>query len=339
MKKPENQTQEKGKTAGESLFHKFESSTKYIFYFYVTLCVLFIKSIYDIEVFYKKTNQPATVLYEYFLWIPGAFFSWGLNKAVLVLCDSFIERNMIEKNKYGESRQLHKYRIAKNIFSLAYYILASFFNFYLISKYQSDHLPVFFGGTLEIKTFLEVWPINVDFKVRLFFLFSIGHHVERTSEQVFHTKKYYNFWTMLLHHVLTINLMVICFAHRQYLFGIPILLVHDMTDIALCLMKIVREIKFLKPMLMPSYFLCLVVWFIMRNWIFNFEVVIPMFKDVLWKAVMRHCWAHLFAVLGVFILMVLNTYWLFALLHAGFKKIFYNIEQSVHEGESKSKTN
>jgi hypothetical protein len=320
----------------ENIFFKFEGSTKYIFSFYMILCVLFLKSIFDIEPFYDNNNFVKTDLREYLIIVVGFAYSYLLFVLVKYMFDGFIEKNMVEKNKYGESKEEHKYRITKIIYSIIYYVISSSINFYLISKFQPNHLPKFFGGSLEVNQFLDTWPGNIDCYVRYFFILSIGHHVERTCEQIFSKKKYLNFWTMLLHHVLTVNLMLICFAHRQFLFGIPILLIHDITDIFLSILKIVREIKCLKIMIFPSYFLCLVVWFITRNYIFNFEIIIPLWFTAVPKLLpnIEANMVHLFASLGLAILMVLNTYWLFALLHAGVKKIFYNVEASVHEGEN-----
>jgi hypothetical protein len=335
MQKPTEKKPNKHKTAGDEVFHMFESSTKYIFFFYLILCILFIKSLFDVETVYAKLNVPLTNPKEYLLILAGGLISFLINQLTAKGFDGFIRRNMVEKNKYQESKDQHVYRIVKIIYSIIYYTLSSSINFYLIKTFQPDHLPTFFNGTLDVSRFIKDWPSQINIHVRYFFVMSIGHHIERTLDQVLHTKKYYNFWTMLLHHILTINLMVMCFGHRQFIFGIPILLIHDITDIFLNILKIVREIKFLKKYVMVGYFLCLIAWFITRNWIFNLEIVIPLFSNCIWEAFTLHAWAHLFASFGVGILMILNSYWLFALLHAGFKKIFYNIEQSVHEGESK----
>jgi hypothetical protein len=319
----------------KSIFIKFEGSTKYIFIAYFLLCILFIKTLFDVESYYKQNNHPTTVISEYLLLIPGFLFSMYLYKITEYFFSNVIERNMIDKNKYNETKDQHKYRIVKILYSIFYYTISSTVNFYLIRTFQRDHLPKFFGGGLEIRNFIESWPLNVNKYVRYFFILSIGHHLDRTYEQLTNPKKYLNFWTMLLHHVLTINLMIICFAHRQFQFGIPILLIHDITDIFLSLMKFFREMKNLKKFVMPAYFVCLIVWFITRNYIFNKEVIYPLwfievpkiFKEGNFNA------SHLFASMGLGILMILNSYWLLALLHAGFKKIFYNVEASIHEGE------
>ena len=218
-------------------------------------------------------------------------------------------------------------------YSIIYCTCSSCIFFYIIQKYQPDHLPKFFGGTLNIHSFISIWPKNVDYHLRYFFIISVGHHLERTYNLLFKKSKKKDFWTMLLHHVLTMNLMIMCFGHRQFLYGIPILLIHDITDIFLNIMRVSREIKPWKFMVLPLYFLCLISWFITRNGIFNFEIVIPLFKSSFLSVLRNRQYNHIFASLGVFILMILNTYWFLAIGYAGYKKVFKNIDESSHEGE------
>ena len=127
---------------------------------------------------------------------------------------------------------------------------------------------------------------------------------------------------MLLHHYLTIILMLNCFAHRQYLFGIPILLIHDLTDTFVNVMRIVREIQGWDFLVLPVYGFFVSVWIFTRNIIFNVELVHPLFTDQIFKFIRDKRYNHLFATFGVFVLMMLNTYWIIGILYSGFRKIF-----------------
>lgn len=334
--KKESETKSKEKET--KIFHKFENSTKYLFMLYITGCLYFFKGVFEVEEHYKSLNLEPTENWQYLLIGLGFIISRSILKISDIFVSKYLIDHIVDKNKYNETRNQHVYRVVKIFYSIIYYTLASIINFYLISRFQRDHLPKFFGGDFELTRFAETWPNSVHVYVQRFFLVSIGHHVERTYDHMYCQKKYLNYWTMLLHHVLTINLMVICFAHRQYLFGIPILLIHDITDVFLSLMKICREIKFLKFLTMPAYFLVLISWFFTRNYIFNKEIIFPMWFKVVPIPEVHKNINHMFAVFGLGILMILNTYWLFALFHAGYRKIFYNVEKSIHEGEN-AKTN
>ena len=143
---------------------------------------------------------------------------------------------------------------------------------------------------------------------------------------------------MLLHHYLTIILMFNCFVHRQYMFGIPILLLHDLTDSLVNLMRIVREIQGWDFMVLPVYAIFVLSWIFTRNIIFNVELVSPLFSDQIFKFIKDRRHNHLFATFGVFVLMMLNTYWILGILYSGYRKIFKGDERHfLEEGEKEDK--
>ena len=321
---------------GWKIISKFDDYTKYIFFVYLIFLILFFKTIFDIENYYIKSNLPKTDYREYLLILVGLIISRGLFYVTKITLSGFILRNMAP-SKYVETKQEQVYRIILLIYSFIYYTGMSIINYYVIKNYQLDCLPRFLGGTLSVIDYLQKYPSQVHLYVRTVFLVSIGHHVERTLEQLFQAKRIQGFWTMLLHHVLTINLMIQCFAHRQYFFGIPILFIHDLTDINLKLVKIVREIKPWKPSTIPVYLCLCGVWFITRNYIFNLEIVIPLWTSVIFDFVANKMYSHIFASCGVGILMILNTYWMYCLVYSGYQKLVNNIDGNFNEGENHAK--
>jgi hypothetical protein len=125
--------------------------------------------------------------------------------------------------------------------------------------------------------------------------------------------------------------MINCFLHRQYICGIPILLIHDLTDIFVNLIRIVREIKKWVWLTLPVYALFLLVWITFRNVLFNTDLVYPLFRYELIKSINMGQRNHLIAFCGVFILMGLNTFWLQGMLYSGYLKIFKGKDVYVTE--------
>jgi hypothetical protein len=203
----------------------------------------------------------------------------------------------------------------------------------LISTYQPDILPKFFGGSLDVSLFLEKWPMNVEYPITCYMIFSIGHHLERICEHLTHSKKYQSYWTMMLHHFLTVNLILICVSHRLYIFGVPTIFVHDMTDVFLNLLKIIREVQPLKFLTIPSYLLLFFGWVITRNYIFTFEIFVPMWYYSGTKVLKLGHYAMFFKAVELTILAILNWYWLYTIGYAGFKKFTAGIDQDYNLGE------
>lgn len=316
----------------------FEYSTKYILIVYSSIMITFLKSIWDVEAFYDQNSFPKTPLWNFLYIIPGFAFSRTLYIVVEKFSSSYIASNLAGKSKLKETHEVHVNRVVKLLYSMIFYALSTMCNYHLIRKYQSDHMLKFFGGQLNLEPFLTNWPKLVATPVLNFFVFSIGHHVERIVEHVTHSQKYQSYWTMLLHHVLTVSLMVNCFFHRQFEFGIPVLFLHDIADIAVNLCKFCREFKPLKFLVMPSYFLMLSVWIVTRNYIFSFEIVSPMILYTTIPGVRRGFYSHVFASFGVCILMVLNIYWALTISYSGYAKIMKGIDQDYNLAEKDKKS-
>ena len=304
-----------------------------MFIIYFVLCLLSLHHLYKIENFYEKSQYGRTNVYEYLLIFVGVLLCALLFEFVKIVTRKFILNNMSDHKRLIETKEQRLYRIQIIFNSAIYYFWISVINFYLIKKYEIDYLPKYLGGKLEISNFLGDWPRQIAFPVRAILMISIGHHLERTYSHLRYKRNAGDFWTMILHHLVTITLMVNCFGHRQFLFGVPILLIHDMSDFFVNTMRLVREIKPWKKYTLLFYFLFVLVWLITRNFIFNFEIVFPLWTKEFWKFHINRDLNHIFASLGIGILMILNTFWLYAALIAGYRKIFQNKEVSKFEGE------
>lgn len=163
-----------------------------------------------------------------------------------------------------------------------------------------------------------------------------GHHVERLIEHIIYKRNSMSFYVMILHHYITIILMVNCLIHRQYLFGIPVLLLHDMADSFANLIRLVREIKQWNWLIIPVYLCFLFVWVFTRNTIFNIEIMYPLLTVVLPQFVQHRTYHHIFATAGLCILLILNTYWIWGIAISGYNKIFKKKDVFIIEEPNKS---
>lgn len=317
---------------------EIEDLYKYLFFFYCILIVFNIKGMISMESFYKENGYSSTNNYEFLLIIPGTVYSILILWVIKCFSYDWIKKYSINSGRYTETVDEKIHRIQNMISSMVYYSTGVALNYYLIMNYGKSYMPTSFGGDLDIKSYHGAWPSIPQTPVRYYFIFTIGHHVERTMEHVFYKRANKNFWIMILHHILTINLMFNCIVYRQYGFGIPILFLHDIGDIFIGCIRFVREISFLTKYSIPAYICHLISWIGTRNIVFNIEIVIPMFSTCI-----AQFWNHgdnfqMFAAFGVTILVVLNTFWIHGSLVAGYNKLFKNKDVMGFEGE-KNKAN
>ena len=240
---------------------------------------------------------------------------------------------MSDHKRLIETKEERLYRIQVIFNSSIYYFTISAINFYLIKTYEIEYLPKYLGGEFVITNFFTYRYRTVAFPVRLIFLISTGHHLERSYSHLRYKQNAGDFWTMILHHLITVTMMVNCFGHRQFVVGIPILLLHDMSDFFVSLMRIAREIKPWKKYTMLFYFSFIIVWLITRNFIFNIEICWPLWSKEFWNLSIDEDLNHIFGCLGIGILMILDTFWLFSALRGGYKKIVQNQDVNKFEGE------
>ena len=240
---------------------------------------------------------------------------------------------MSDHKRLIETKEKRLFRIQVNFNSAIYYFMISALNFYFIKTYEIEYLPKYLGGEFLISEFFAYRHRTVAFPVRLIFLIATGHHLERLYSHLRYKQNSGDFWTMILHHFIAITMMVNCFAHRHFHAGLAILLLSDISDFFLCLMRIVREIKPWKKYTILFYLMFLLSWLITRTFIFNVEISWPLWSKEFWNLSVDKDLDVFFGCLGIGILSILNTFWLYTILFAGYKKIVQNQDTSKFQGE------
>ena len=327
------------------LFTSFDQMMKFIFVIYLVLIILMANNAIAIETYFVGKGMSAINFYEFLLIIPGIAISFTIFWLVKWSTKAFILRNQLNHSRIKETQEERLNRVQTFFNTVVYYTLSVSINYYLIMTYSPRYMPRFLNGDLKIETFLSTWGEIPEQPVRVFFMISIGHHIERTYQHVRHNLKGNNFWVMILHHVLTINLMLCCYLNRHFVYGIPVLFIHDIGDIFVGWVKLVREIKQWKHLAVPIFVALILIWIYTRIFIFVTELLYPTFTDLIFQFAPDFLINHLFALLGLLILLVMNCYWAFGIANSGYQKVFKKNGDAIHfEGEtvdfeSEKKTN
>lgn len=118
----------------------------------------------------------------------------------------------------------------------------------------------------------------MDRLLKLYYLSQLAFHAHSLIFHYFEVRRD-DFKQMLLHHVATLILIWMSYAHRIVRVGVLIFLVHDLSDVVGCLVKCANYVKWTKTSL-ALYFSLLIIWFYTRLWLFPRYVI----YDVLFEA-------------------------------------------------------
>lgn len=267
-----------------------------------------------------KTYGINFELAGYLMVIPGIIFSWTLYFPV----GSFLMKFWLKYLKTQSSRDTetsiqHLERCRSYLMGAIYYLCSFVFTF--IVACQIDFLPRVYGGSLDIKELHKLWPARSDLMVKTVYMLSYGHHIERLLVHTYCNYKTATYFTMLLHHVIAVGLIAISFQTEYFHFGFPVLLLLDLSDCLLQLARFLRETVF-QTQSKILFVLMAISWMHGRVFGLCWEVL----PTVYWlvsepsEFAKQFFTLHVFYFSSLFILTILNIFWLFQIL-----KIFVTV--------------
>lgn len=168
-----------------------ETLSKGFLIFIVAYTIMIVPSLNRlIEFFRERDISPSSS--EYLWMIPGFLLSFTMYKICTTLviqrCIPII--NLINLRQ-GENNAKRLNRLGTYIYATVYYTLSFGFLFYL--TYGTRYCPVSMGGILDTKRGLSIWPYEVSQSIRIFYMLTLGHHIEQAVYELtvqFHSKTF-----------------------------------------------------------------------------------------------------------------------------------------------------
>ena len=142
-----------------------------------------------------------------------------------------------------ESKKKRCYTMVKWAYSIVYYMMAAGWACKILR--ESSFLPRWLGGNGDLVSAFTDTPrvIGATFEMKAFYIVQFGKHLSRFFMHTFvHSEG--NYFEFILHHGLSIFLIVFSFLTNQWLIGIFVLMIHDYSD---CALIIARGYKVLSP--------------------------------------------------------------------------------------------
>lgn len=194
------------------------------------------------------------------------------------------------------------------------YYSTSFVFAYLVAK-QENLVPVVYGGNLDFNYHLKIWPLGTSEMIQIVYLFSYGHHIERLVHYGVYSRNSATYYSMMLHHVITVGLIAISYQMEYCAYGVPVLLLLDVSDCLLHAARFLRETNY-SISAKVTFVVMSIFWLHGRVIGFGYEVVLAVF-DLCRKNspfLLKYYGMHLYYFTGLFILWVLNVFWLYQIL-------------------------
>jgi len=281
--------------------------------------------------------------------IPGCIIITIIRKILVNFFKIFADK-IVRKDKGWTDRDVKVEKCATQIYKTLNYTALSIIGYILLK--DEDYFPKLLGGHGEIEQMWVDLPYQKQNKnIYTYYIIALSYHLHSLIDQF----KYYgkpSFGDMMLHHIITIALIVYSFINNYVRIGSLVLFVHDISDICGSLSKITLHSKY-DVITMISYCGLLITWIYFRLFVYPFHVIYSALKQIP-NPIHEY---NKFLIILMASLVVLHVYWFctFLLIFVNYVttselvnaheegidklKVAQKIEKKKNKGKSKAKVN
>ena len=238
--------------------------------------------------------------------IPGSIFII-ITRKYLVNKFKIIADKIVRKDKGWTDRDVKIEKCATQIYKTLTYITLSIIGYVLLK--DEDYYPRSLGGHGDIEQMWVDLPYQKQSKnIYLYYIIALSYHLHSLIDQF----KYYgkpSFGDMMLHHIITIGLILFSFFNNYVRIGTLVLYLHDISDICGSLSKITLHSKY-DVITIISYCGLLLTWIYFRLFVYPFQVI----KSALKQVPYPHHEKNKFLIFLMASLVVLHVYWFITFL-------------------------
>jgi len=223
--------------------------------------------------------------------------------------------NRLSRKYSGEALELKVKKSTRNGFKVLYFGLITLFGFYVFSdtEYQS---PIMFGNG-DIHHLYSDWPYNkMPQYFKLYYMIGLSYHLEVTIVHLFSSAQN-DFYEMLLHHYITIMLIIGSFMTANWHSGINVLIQMDNGDCLGGLIKATMDFMPV-PFVLVNYLGLLFSWIYFRIFAYTYEVIWKGSLTGRWHVDYTNSSQSVFQMLLVGLL-ILNVYWTILFFRMGYR--------------------
>ena len=174
---------------------------------------------------------------------------------------------VIQRKEVGRSLKMDKF--ATCTFKAAYFVCITALEYFVLS--DQDFTPSILFGKGQTSNF---WTANYSMPEKLsrLFMVSLGYHLHSTVYHCWFVEKRADFGEMLLHHALTLWLMVLSFLEGFSRIGLLVVFLNDASDIFVYLTKSLGDTIYVRWSIV-SYGCLVVTYFYFRLLVFPLAIL------------------------------------------------------------------
>jgi len=192
-----------------------------------------------------------------------------LKYLVKVFSTSFFAKKL-NKKYHGEGLKLKLYKTTRSLFKLFWFTFITSLGFYVLSDTEF-HTPLMFGSG-DLRYLLSDWPFTrLPRFFKLYYMAGLSYHIEDLLSHFFHPIQN-DFFEMLLHHYITILLIVSSYMLNFWNFGIIVMIQMDFCDILVAAIRVIMDFSH-KAVALTVYLSLVASWVYFRDFVFMYEVV------------------------------------------------------------------
>lgn len=146
--------------------------------------------------------------------------------------------------------EFHKEKVKGYFSSFCWYLFTYIFGIVFVA-WNNPLVPKTIGGSMPSDSLYAMkWPqVELAPLDYCYFYIQVGGKMYSLLNTVLFERNYDDFWEMILHHVISVQLLLVCYFSNVSVIGLSVLLYHDPGEIGINFMKIYRYCcpKRLKP--------------------------------------------------------------------------------------------
>lgn len=259
-----------------------------------------------------------------------------VHKIFKMISVDFIEKCLSKRYEEIDEITIYKNKVATNIIKLGLYTSSTIIGFYALR--ESDFFPWSLGGTGEIKNaFIKGFPDYIFFKKSdsfdFYYNFNLAFALFDTYILISYPSQS-DFLLMILHHIVTFNLVVFSFLVNLSHVGSIIYFIHYSGDILSMIVRICIHLNIPEKISCYSTFAFLIVFTYTRLFVFG-------------EAIYRTCWFllnydyniySLYLCSFLWVLMSLNLIWIILISKKVFNYLLTGKVEEIYKFKKSSKT-
>ena len=245
------------------------------------------------------------------------------------------DRFVISEKYQGADRKHRIKTVSEHSFKLIFFIILM--SEAITALQQVDWVPNEFLFGTDNQSAADIirrlmWEPTTNQNIRSYFNWTAAYHVHDLIVLLWIHFGDYIFYEMLLHHVVTLSLIALCFITNHIALGVLISFVHDITHIPMHCLKILSNGSNIKVLLM-AYVSLVSIWIYERIYVFGAVIIYSVY---LVEAEIRletgNGYNELTAYLVLLsILWIFHIFWIYLILRMGYR---FATKGEVHDSVS-----